>query len=69
MISDEIISGPIGEAMVKMGEMTQQQVDKVLEIQKGGDKRLFGEIAVDLDYMDLMTVIRYLEGEHREDEE
>jgi len=32
-----------------------------LKFQNNGDKRLFGEIAVDLDFIDIISVIRYLE--------
>ncbi len=58
---EDIIGGRIGEALVRMGEMTQEQVDLILEKQAQGDDRLFGEIAVDLEFIDLDVVIRYLE--------
>ncbi len=58
---EDLIGGKIGEGLMKMGEMTSLQVDDVLIRQERGDKRLFGEIAVDLGYIDLDTVIRYLE--------
>ncbi len=58
---EELIGGRIGEGLVRMGEMTEEQVLKVLESQKNGDKRLFGEIAVDMDFIDVGSVIRYME--------
>ena len=58
---ENFIGGRIGEGMVKMGEMTEAQVDIVLQKQKDGDSRLFGEIAVDLDFIDIGSVIRYME--------
>ena len=66
--ADEFLSIPIGEALVKEGELTQEQVDYVLKLQQEGDKRLFGEIAVDLGYIDLLTVIRFLETDDWDDE-
>lgn len=58
---EKLIGGRIGEGLVKMGEMTEQQVQTVLQKQKEGDSRLFGEIAVDLDFIDIGSVIRYME--------
>jgi hypothetical protein len=58
---EELIGGKIGEGLVKMGEMTPEQVKRVLQKQVEGDTHLFGEIAVNLGYIDLDVVIRYLE--------
>ena len=58
---NRLIDGRIGDGLVRMGEMTEQQVRKVLKLQEGGDTRLFGEIAVDLDFIDIDCVIRYME--------
>lgn len=58
---EQLIDGRIGDGMVKMGEMTEAQVQTVLQRQKEGDGRLFGEIAVDLEFIDIGSVIRYLE--------
>lgn len=58
---EDLIGGKIGEGLVRMGEMTEEQVLHVLGLQEGGDERLFGEIAVDLGFIDLDVVIRYLE--------
>jgi len=36
----------IGEFLIQIGAMKQYQVDDVLRVQKDGDKRMFGEIAI-----------------------
>ena len=58
---EDLIGGKIGEGLVKMGEMTEEQVLLVLKMQEEGDERLFGEIAVEKEFIDLDVVIRYLE--------
>ncbi|MDC7124520.1 MAG: hypothetical protein PQJ46_03080 [Spirochaetales bacterium] len=58
---EDFIDEKIGEGLVRMGEMTEEQVSAVLQKQSEGDERLFGEIAVELDYIDVGTVIRYME--------
>ena len=40
----------MGDGLVRIGAMSAAQVGKVLELQKGGDKRKFGEIAVALGF-------------------
>ncbi len=52
----------IGEALVRIGAMKSFQVDDVLRLQKNGDKRLFGEIAIELGYIDDRAIKRYLEA-------
>jgi hypothetical protein len=51
----------IGEGLIRIGAMTQDQVDEVLKIQNGGDKRLFGEIAIELGYIDDRAIKDYLD--------
>jgi len=51
----------IGEGLVRIKAMTQDQVDHVLKIQDGGDKRLFGEIAIELGYIDDQAIKAYLD--------
>ena len=51
----------IGEGLVRIRAMTQNQVDHVLKIQDGGDKRLFGEIAIELGFLKEADVERVLE--------
>lgn len=58
---EQLIDGRIGDGLVRMGEMTEEQVQDVLKAQRDGDSRLFGEIAVDMDFIDVGSVIRYME--------
>ncbi|MDR1893528.1 MAG: hypothetical protein LBQ61_02390 [Spirochaetales bacterium] len=65
ILSDDVerfLGEKIGEGLVRLGEMTPEGVEKVLECQRAGDGRLFGEIAMDLGLVDLMAVIRYMES-------
>ena len=41
----------MGDGLVRMGAMQLAQLDKVLQMQKGGDSRKFGEIAVALGFV------------------
>jgi len=50
----------IGEALVRIGAMKSFQVEDVLRLQEGGDRRLFGEIAIELGYIDDLAIQRYL---------
>lgn len=50
----------IGEALVRIGAMQFYQVEDVLRVQKEGDSRLFGEIAIELGYIDDEAISRYL---------
>ena len=52
---------PIGEFLVSIGALTQTQVDSVLLLQKKGDTRIFGEIAIDLHYFDDYAIKRYID--------
>ena len=61
MDAEDFLTEKIGQGLVRTGEMSLEQVESVLDTQKGGDQRLFGEIAVDLGYIDLLSVIRYME--------
>ena len=51
----------IGDNLVKIGAMTKDQVNDVLLRQKNGDTRLFGEIAIELEYIDDDVIADYLE--------
>jgi hypothetical protein len=51
----------IGEALVRIGAMKTYQVEDVLRLQKAGDERLFGEIAIELGYIDDRAIQKYLE--------
>ena len=51
----------IGDNLIQIGAMTQEQVDDVLARQKAGDDRMFGEIAIELNYIDDEVLASYLE--------
>jgi hypothetical protein len=51
----------IGEFLIKIGAMTQEQVDHVLGLQSKGDSRIFGEIALELGYLDDNAIKRYVD--------
>jgi hypothetical protein len=55
----------IGQGLVKIGVLTSAQVEQILTIQRRDDERLFGEIAVDLDYTHDSTIREYLESRRR----
>jgi hypothetical protein len=50
----------IGEGLIRAGAMTRKQVEAILRRQKAGDSRLFGEIAIELGYVDDRAIIDYL---------
>ncbi len=55
------ISGEkIGEGLIRIGAIKKEAVDDVLSRQTAGDKRLFGEIAIDLGYIDDQAIMDYL---------
>ncbi len=55
----------IGDILIRIGAMGKRQVDDVLRRQKAGDKRIFGEIAIDLGYIDDGALKRYVEYKAR----
>jgi hypothetical protein len=48
----------LGEALVRRGAMTEEQVKQVLmrQRQQSGMDKLFGEIAVELEFVDSQTI-------------
>lgn len=54
----------IGETLIRVGAMTEEQVTEVLRLQREqqGLDRLFGDIAVELQYVDAETIDRILDG-------
>jgi len=52
----------IGEGLVRIGTITQGQSTEILELQKKGDKRLFGEIAMSKGYINFESLISYLKN-------
>ena len=55
-------SEKIGEGLKRIGAMTEEQVNEVLKRQKDGDKRLFGEIAIELGYINDEAITKYIES-------
>jgi hypothetical protein len=57
----------IGEALIRVGAMTEAQVQEILYIQRekyNFDKR-FGEIALELQLVDQETIERILDGTYQ----
>jgi hypothetical protein len=50
----------VGQRLVRIGAMTSGQVQEVLEKQRAGDGRLFGEIAIELGYVKDEALRSYL---------
>jgi hypothetical protein len=50
----------IGEGLIRIGAMKKEEVNDVLSRQSGGDKQLFGEIAIDLGYINDEAIKNYL---------
>ncbi len=55
----------IGEGLIRIGAMTEEQVKDVLKRQKEGDTRVFGEIAISLGYIDDEAIRKYLESKEK----
>jgi hypothetical protein len=51
----------IGDFLVKIDAMTLEQVDHVLRLQAEGDSRIFGEIALELKYLNDDAIKRYVD--------
>ncbi len=50
----------IGDGLVKIGAMSEEQRDKVLQMQNDGDERMFGEVAIDLKFIDDQAILDFL---------
>ncbi len=50
----------IGDGLVRIGAMTEEQREKILGLQDDGDERLFGEIAVELGFVNDQAIMDYL---------
>ncbi|MBN2533578.1 MAG: hypothetical protein JXB88_11825 [Spirochaetales bacterium] len=57
----------IGEGLVRIGAISEDQVKEILKLQEQGDNRLFGEIAVDLGYVNIEAIIDYLESRNEDE--
>jgi hypothetical protein len=51
----------IGDFLITIGAITREQVDHVLRLQAGGDTRIFGEIALDLRFLDDDAIRKYVD--------
>ncbi len=51
----------IGEFLVTIGAMTGEQVEHAMRLQAGGDTRMFGEIALELGYLNDEAIKKYLD--------
>lgn len=61
------MAGKIGEFLVEMGAMSASQVTVVINHQKEGDERLFGEIAMELGYLaDNEPIDKFLEYQEKQ---
>ena len=52
----------IGDGLVRIGAMAAEERDKVLQMQNDGDERMFGEIAIDLKFIDDDAILKFLES-------
>jgi hypothetical protein len=52
----------MGDFLMRIGAMKKAQVDEVLKLQKAGDTRLFGVIAVELGYIKEEIVKSFLDS-------
>jgi hypothetical protein len=50
----------MAERLVRIGAMTVEQREKVLGMQNDGDERMFGEIAIDLSFIDDNAIFNFL---------
>jgi hypothetical protein len=66
MSKEPRVTEKIGDVLVRIGAMTEEQVEEVLRTQKAGDARIFGEIAIELGYIDDEALRRYVEIVHQE---
>ena len=56
------MSGKIGETLVRIGAIRPFQVEDVLRAQRTGDKRPFGEIAIEFGYINDEVLKKYIEA-------
>ena len=59
-MANDVIDEKIGEGLVRWGVLSDGQVKEVLAAQLGGDKRLFGEIALEKGYLTVRALMDYL---------
>ncbi len=54
----------IGEFLVRIGALTPEQRDEILEIQKREPDKLFGYIAIEKKYLDDAAIEKYVNSKH-----
>ena len=52
----------IGEFLQRIGVINEQQIQEVLDAQKAGDSRMFGEIAIEFGYINDEVLKKYIEA-------
>lgn len=52
----------IGEFFLRVGVMTHEQIAEVLRLQAAGEKRMFGDIAFSLRYVDAYALKAYADS-------
>ena len=52
----------IGEFLQRIGVINEQQIQEILDAQKAGDSRMFGEIAIDFGYINDEVLKKYIEA-------
>lgn len=62
------MSEKIGDGLIRIGAMTPEQVQAVLNRQNEGDERLFGEIAIEMTYIDDNAIRQYLDSKTSDEE-
>lgn len=63
---DKLVTEKIGQGLVRIGALRLEQVKEILNLQKNGNKKPFGQIAVELGYVDVRKVIEYLKSKGQE---
>ena len=56
------MSEKIGETLVRIGAITPFQVEDVLLAQRTGDNRMFGEIAIEFEFINDEVLRKYVEA-------
>ena len=59
-MAENSIPEKIGTFLINIGAMQPWQLDDVLLVQKSGDSRIFGEIAISLGYIDDAALAKYV---------
>ncbi len=52
----------IGEGLIQIGAMSEEQVQDVLRLQREGNDSLFGIMAMELGYVDEQSLLNYVEA-------